>query len=136
MAYTDKIAVISKRFETADAADAFADDEDLAVFMIPAGREIEVQGMVGYVTAASDTSTDSIELVNEANTVLCQIVVGATGKVAAKTAASQSVNQTFPIRIAPQSTSAVSLLKLKMNGASDTSTTVDIQLHLSGLDVF
>jgi hypothetical protein len=134
MSYTDKPIIIMKRFETADAADAFADNEDLAIFMIPAGREIEVQQLRGYVTAASDTATDSIELVNEANTVLCQIVVGATGKVAAVTAADQAVAQTFPIRIAPQSTSAVSLLKLKMNGASDTSTTVDLQLHLSGLD--
>lgn len=133
MAYSDKIAVFPYRLKTADVAAAPIDNEDLAVFMIPAGREIEIQGFSGYVEAASDTSTDSIELVNEADTVLCQIVIGATGKVSAKTASSQSTAQTFPIRIAPQSTTAVSLLKLKTNGAMDATTTVNLQLHISGL---
>lgn len=131
--YTDKQVVFNYRLKTADVASAPADNEDLAVFFIPANKEIEVQGFTGYVEAASDTSTDSIELVKEDDTVLCQIVIGATGKVSAKTAASQSVAQTFPIRVAPQSTSAVSLLKLKANGAMDATTTVNLQLHLSGM---
>ena len=131
--YTDKIAVFNYRIKTADLAAAPADNEDLAVFMIPAGKEIEIQGFSGYVEAASDTGTDSIELVNEADTVLAQIVIGATGKVGSKTAASQSVASTFPIRVAPQSSTAVSLLKLKANGAMDVTTTVNLQLHLSGM---
>lgn len=133
MSYTDKIAVFSYLLKTADMAGAPGDNDDLKVFMIPAGREIEIQGFMGYVTAASDTNTDSIELVDESDNVLCQLVIGSTGKVSAKTAASQSTAQTFPIRLAPQSTSAVSLLKLKANGAMDATTTVDIQLHISGL---
>lgn len=130
--YTDRAQAIPYRLKTADLAAPPADDEDLAVFMIPAGKEIEIQNFKGYVEAASDTGTDSIELVNEANTVLCQIVIGATGKVTAKTAASQSVDQTFPIRLAPQSLTAESLLKLRANGAMDATTTVNLQLHVSG----
>lgn len=131
--YTDKLAVLPYRLKTADVAAPPADNEDLAVFMIPPGCEIEIQEFKGYVEAASDTATDSIELVKEDDTVLCQIVIGATGKVSAKTASSQSTDQTFPIRLAPQSTTAQSLLKLKANGAMDATTTVNLQLHLSGL---
>lgn len=133
MAYTDKIAVFNYRLKTADVAAAPVDNEDLAVFMVPAGREIEIQAFRGYVEAASDTATDSIELVDESNNVLAQIVIGATGKVTAMTAASQSTEATFPIRLAPQSTTANSLLKLKANGGMDSTTTVNLMLHISGL---
>lgn len=130
MSFTDQREVFHKTFVTADLAAAIADNTDLAVFTIPANKEIEIQNVVGYVSLASD-GADFIELVKEDNTVLCKIALVSTGK---KTAllADGTTAATFPIRVAPQSTTVASLLKLRADGATDATTTVDIQVHVSG----
>lgn len=129
--YTDKLAVFDFQLNTADAASAPADNADLAFYMIPANKEIEIQNVMGYVAAASD-GADFIELVNESDTVLCKIALQTTGKKSA-VASDGSTATTFPIRVAPQSTSAVSLLKLRCDGTLDATTQCAIQVHISGL---
>lgn len=132
MSYSDQRTVFSYFLRTQDMAAGLSDNDDIFHILVPPNKEVEIQNFIGYCALASDTGTDSIELVKEDDTVLCQLVIGATGKLTAKTAASQAVDQTFPIRVAPQSTSAWSLLKLKANGATDATTTVSMQVHISG----
>lgn len=129
--YTDKPAVFNFRFVSADAAAVFADNSDIAHIMIPANCEVEVQNVMGYVAAASD-GADFIELVKEDDTVICKIALQTTGHKSAVNS-DGSTATTFPQRVAPQSTTLPKLLKLRMDGASDATTDVSIQVHLSGL---
>ena len=131
MAYTDRPLLWKFNVNTADSAGAIADNTDIDGIVIPANREIEIQGMNGVVRAASD-GADFIELVNEANTVLCKIALQTTGTKAAVNS-DGSTPTTFPIRVAPQSTTALSTLKLRTDGATDTSTDVTIQVLITGL---
>jgi hypothetical protein len=131
MAYTDKPAIFSFNLNTADSAAVVADDADVFGIVIPANREIEIQGMNADVRAASD-GADFIELVNEANTVLCKVALQTTGLKSA-VESDGSTASTFPIRVAPQSTTALSKLKLRFGGASDATTDVTVQVRISGL---
>lgn len=132
MGYQNK-QILTFDLKTADMAGAVADNTDLFHIVIPAAREVEILGMNAYVRLASDTATDSIELCLEDSTVKCQVVIGATGAVGAKSVSDQAVAATFPIRIAPQSTTALKTLKLRSNGATDVTTDVTVQIELSGL---
>lgn len=131
MAYADKPKVFCFNVNTADSAGAIADNTDVFGIVIPANREIEIQAVYADVRAASD-GADFIELVNEANTVLCKVALQTTGLKSA-VASDGTTATTFPIRVAPQSTSALSKLKLRTDGATDTSTDVSVQVHITGL---
>jgi len=132
MAYTDRLAVFDFQYFSGYTGSVVADNSDLAFFMIPANREIEIQNAMAYVAAASD-GADFIELVKEDDTVICKFALQTTGKKAAVDS-DGSTATTFPQRIAPQSTSAVSLLKLRLGGAIDTSCQFAVQVHISGLN--
>ena len=129
--YTDKIAVISFDLKTADMAAPPGDNTDLFSILIPTSREIEVQAMRAHVRLASD-GADFIELVKENNTVITKVALVATGKVSGVNSDGTTAT-TFPQRVAAQSTTAVSLLKLRTDGALDATTEVTVQVHLSGL---
>jgi hypothetical protein len=117
MAYTDKPAIFSFNLNTADSAAVVADDADVFGIVIPANREIEIQGMNADVRAASD-GADFIELVNEANTVLCKVALQTTGLKSA---------------VESDGSTALSKLKLRFGGASDATTDVTVQVRISGL---
>lgn len=131
MAYADKPKVFSYNTNTADSAGAIADNTDVFNIIIPANREIEIQGLNAAVRAASD-GADFIELVKDDNTVLCKVALQTTGLKSA-VLADGTTAATFPIRVPPQSTSALSSLKLRSDGATDTSTDVTVQVLISGL---
>ena len=131
MSYADKMVVVNHFIKTADMAAAPSDNDDLFHIMVPAGREVEIQAVLGYVAAASD-GADFVELVKEDNTVLCKIALQTTGKKAAVNS-DGSTATTFPVRVAPQSDTATSLLKLRCDGTLDATTTANIQVHISGL---
>jgi len=131
MAYADKPKVFSFNVNTADSVGAIADNTDLFNIIIPANRQIEIQAVHGAVRAASD-GADFIELVKDDNTVLCKIPLQTTGLKSAVNS-DGSTATTFPIRVTPQSTTALSSLKLRTDGATDTSTDVTIQVTVSGL---
>lgn len=129
--YPDKPKAFSFNVNTADSAGAIADNTDLFNIVIPANREIEIQAVHGAVRAASD-GADFIEVVKDDNTVLCKIALASTGLKSAVNSDGTTAT-TFPIRVAPQSTTALSSLKLRSDGATDTSTDVTIQVTISGL---
>lgn len=131
MGYADKPKAFSFNVNTADSAGAIADNTDLYNIIIPANTEIEVLNMLGSVRAASD-GADFIELVKDDNTVICKIALQTTGLKSA-VQSDGSTAATFPQRVAPQSTTALSSLKLRSDGATDTSTDVTIQVFISGL---
>lgn len=112
-------------------ANKVLDNTDLDAIVVPAGREVEIQDMRGYVFAAGPASS-KIELCKEDSTILCRLDISSTGHVAAIQAASSSA-QTFPITVAPQSTSASKLLKLRTDQDTDTDTKVAIDVLVSGL---
>lgn len=131
MSYTDKPALFSYNTNTVDAAGAIADNTDVFGIMIPANTEVEIQEVVGDIRQAAGAST-FIEVTNAAHTVLCKIPISATG-VKTAVAADGTTASTFPIRIAPQSTTAYTKLNLRTDGATDTSTELTIQVRISGL---
>lgn len=136
--YTDKRQIFSFLIDTKardgqndmTPANGIADNTDLHAFIIPANCEIEIQGLYGYVFAADADA--SIELVKEDNTLISKLVLAATGAVSGK-AANGTTATTFPQRIAPQSTSALKVLKLRTDGDLDVDTKVSVQVHISGL---
>lgn len=127
----DKAETLHFNVNTADTAAAIADNTDLFGVIIPAGREIEIQAMTADVRAASD-GADFIELVLADNTVLCKVALQTTGLKSA-VLADGTTAATFPIRVAPQSATALSKIKLRSDGQTDTSTDVTVQLRVSGL---
>lgn len=129
--YADKPKAFSFNVNTADSAAVIANDTDLFNIIIPANREVEVQGLNGSVRAASD-GADFIELVKDDNTVIAKIALQTTGLKSA-VQSDGTTAATFPQRVAPQSTTALSSLKLRSDGATDTSTDVTIQVLISGL---
>ena len=131
MSYTDKIAVISFDLKTADMAAAPGDNVDLFSIIIPANRETEIQGMRADVRLASD-GADFIELVKSDNTVISKIALVSTGQKSGVNSDGTTAT-TFPQRIAPQSTTVASVLKLRTDGALDATTDVTVQIHISGL---
>jgi hypothetical protein len=135
MAYTEK-RLVTFTINSADSAAVLADDADVFALVIPAGREVEIHGMKAYVINASDTSTDSIELVKEDNTVLAQCFLNATGAVSAKAAGAiyTASNLSFPVRVAPQSATVDKAIKLRINGATDATTLFTVQFFISGLE--
>lgn len=118
MSYTQNPKTFSFTFNSADFVTVVADDADLFSMIIPTGREVQIQAMRAHVRTEFDTADLSIELVKEDNTVLCQVLLDADGKIAAVNADGDEA-QTFPIVVAPQSTSTISVLKLKFNGDID-----------------
>lgn len=131
MSYTDRRQFFSFHMNTADMAAAAGDGEDLFFIIIPAGREVEVQSMRAYVAAASD-GADFIELCKEDDTVICKVALASTGAKSAVNSDGTTAT-TFPQRVAPQSATAAKVLKLKMDGASDITTEVTVQVEISGL---
>lgn len=138
MSYADKRVVMrslvdSKARDGANdmtPANLIADDTDLDGIIVPAGCEVEIQDMKGYVFAVDADAY--VELCKEDNTILCRISLASTGHVSAVAAAS-STAQTFPIRVAPQSTTLPKLLKLRTSAALDADTKAIIQVSISGL---
>lgn len=112
-------------------ANLVADNTDLCYFIVPAGREIQIQSMKAYVEAADADAL--IELVKEDNTILCRISLASTGHVSAIQSADSSA-QTFPITVAPQSTTLPKLIKLRTANALDADTKAAIQVAVSGLN--
>ena len=131
MAYADKPKTFSFDMKTADMAAAPGDNVDLFSIVIPANREVEIQGMNASVRLASD-GADFIELVKDDNTVICKVALQTTGLKAAVNS-DGSTATTFPQRVAPQSTSALSSLKFRTDGALDATTDVTVQVDISGL---
>ena len=134
MSYADKRQLVTWNFDSTLAGAggvAYADNADLSAIVVPIGREVEIQSMNGYVITASD-GADFIELVKEDDTVLCKIALQTTGAKAA-VLADGSTPATFPIRVAAQSVSALKVIKLKADGATDTSTSGTIQFEITGL---
>lgn len=131
MSYTDKPQTFTFNVNTADSAGAIADNTDVFNIVIPAGREIEIQNLTGFVRAASDGS-DFIELCKDDNTVLCKIALASTGAKSA-VLSDGTTSATFPIRVAPQSSSALTTVKLRSDGATDTTTDVTVHISISGL---
>lgn len=129
--YSDQRAVLCFDLKTADMAGTPADNTDLFSFIVPAGKEIEIQGFRADVRLAGAASS-TIELVKNDNTVLCEVKVSSTGMVSAVNAGTSTAT-TFPIRVAPQSTTVLKNLKLRVNGTLDATTDVGFQIHVSGL---
>lgn len=118
--------IVRKDFKTADMASAPGDNADIfIVAQIPAGREVAIYDMRAFVTLASDTVTDSIELVNDSNTVLAQVFIGATGHVSSFKADGVTASA-FPFNVAVSSSNQT--LKLRTNGATDATTDVAIEV--------
>jgi hypothetical protein len=130
MSYTHGKETFSFDIKTADMAGAISDNTDLFSIIIPANREIQVQNMNADVRLASD-GADFIELCKEDNTVIAKVALQTTGLKSA-VQSDGSTAQTFPQTVAPQSTTALSKLKLRSDGATDTSTDVTIQVEISG----
>lgn len=136
--YTDKRFVFEHLIDTKardgandmTPANLIADNTDLNYFIVPAGCEIEIQNMSAYVEAAD--ADGEVELVKEDNTILCRILLAATGHVSAIQSASSSA-QTFPIRVAPQSATLPKLIKLRTANALDSDCKAKIQVSVSGL---
>jgi len=114
----------------AAAAASAADDADLDALIVPANNEFEVHSMRGYVFAASASSR--IELCLEDDTVLCELIVSASGHVSAVNAGTTTPT-TFPITVSPQSETLPKLLKLKVQGTLDPVTKVAIDVVLSAM---
>lgn len=131
MSYTDAPKLITFNVNTADSAGAIADNTDVFSLVIPANREVEIQGMNAHVRAASD-GADFIELCKEDSTVICKVSLVSTGSKAAVNSDGTTAT-TFPQRIAPQSTTALKVLKLRTDGATDTSTDVTVQFWVTGI---
>lgn len=132
MSYTQRPQVISFDIKSADLADTTINDNtDLFSILIPANKEVQIQALYGHVRAASD-GADFIELVKEDDTLISKIALQTTGKKSG-VASDGSTATTFPQTIAPQSTSALSVLKLRTDGATDATTDATIQIHISGL---
>lgn len=131
MGYADKRQLISLSINTADEAAAGQDNDDIHAIVVPAGREVEIQSMNAYVHDASD-GADFIELVKEDNTVLCKIALQTTGAKAA-VLSDGTTAATFPIRVAPQAATGLKILKLRLDGTTDTSSKVSVQVEITGL---
>lgn len=138
MSYTDKVRTLhflldSKARDGANdmsPTNLIGDDTDLDGVIVPAAREVEIQGMKAYVfTADADAY---VELCKEDNTVLCRISLANTGHVSAIQASSSSA-QTFPITVAAQSTTLPKLIKLRTDQAVDTDCKATIEVTFSGL---
>jgi hypothetical protein len=138
MAYTDRpqtfrFLIDTKARDGANdmtPANLIADDTDLAGFIVPANKEIEIQSVRGYVfTADADAK---IEICKEDSTILCRLSCDSTGHVSAIQSASSSA-QTFPIRVAPQSTSLPKLIKVRTDQALDADTKMIVEVVVSGL---
>ncbi len=131
MGYADRPQLVTFDFKTADMAGAVVDNTDLFAIVIPAGKEVEIQSMAAYVRLASD-GADFVELCKEDNTVIAKVSLASTGaKSALQTDGTTA--QTFPQKVAPQSTTAAKVLKLRTDGATDTSTDVTVQFVITGL---
>lgn len=138
MSYSDQRMIFSFLIDTKardgqndmSPANGIADNTDLHAFVIPAGKEVEIQNLLGYVFAADADAF--IELVKEDNTVISKLSCVATGAVAGLNSDGTTAT-TFPQRIAPQSTSALKVLKLRSDQALDVDTKISVQVHISGL---
>ena len=131
MSYSERAQFILFNFNTADAVGAIADNTDIFHIVVPAGREVEIQDMRAFVRDASD-GADFIELCQEDNTVIAKVALQTTGAKSALQTDGVTA-QTFPQRVAPQSLTAAKVLKLRTDGATDTSTFATIQVRISGL---
>ena len=130
--YTDLRQTFSFDLKTADMAATPADDADLFQILITANREIEVQGFLASVRLPGAASS-FLELVKDDNTVICKASTASAGFKSA-VASDGTTATTFPQRVSPQSTSATSSLKIKVDGTLDATTDVTIQVTVSGLN--
>jgi hypothetical protein len=138
MAYTDRpqtfrFLVDTKARDGANdmtPANLIADNTDLVGFIVPANREIEIQAVRAYVFAADGDA--NIEICKEDDTILCRVACTSTGHVSAIQSASSSA-QTFPIRVAPQSTTLPKLIKLRTDAALDADTKVLVEVTVTGM---
>lgn len=131
MAYADRPQLVTFNLTTADLNAAPGDNVDLFALVIPANREVEIQDLRAYVALASD-GADFIELVKEDDTVISKVALQTTG--AKRGVASDGTTATtWPQRIAPQSTTAAKVLKLRTDGATDATTAVTVQFLITGL---
>lgn len=117
--YTQNPQTFRFNFNSADFVTVVADDADLFSIIVPANREVQIQSFRAAVRTEFDVTADlSMELVKEDNTVLAQVLLDAAGEISAVNAAG-SAPASFPMTVAPQSTTALSVLKLKFNGDID-----------------
>ncbi len=123
--------VISFDFKTADLAAVIADEADIASVIIPAGCEVNIEAFYVDVYLASD-GADILELVDQSNNVLAQVSLETTGIKTGVSGAGAAL--TYPVRLAPQSSSALSKIKLRLEGATDATCSFTAQIHISGLD--
>lgn len=110
-----------------------ADNTDVLGLIVPAGREVEIQAMDVYVPTGGSTASSYLELVNEANTIQCRVAVSAEGHSGCIQAASTSA-QTLPLKIAAQSTTAKTMLKIRVDGTLGAGNINFVNLKISGLD--
>lgn len=138
MSYTDKVQTLRFLVDTAardgandmTPANLVGDNTDLTGVIVPAGREVEIQNMRAYVFAAD--ADGEIELCKEDSTILCRVLLASTGHVSALQSTG-STAQTFPLRVAPQSTTLPKLIKLRTANALDIDTKALIEVTFSGL---
>lgn len=122
--------LVTFNVNTADSVGATADNIDVYNIIIPAGREIEIHSIHAFVRAAAGAG-DFYEICNDSDTVLAKVAVSATGAVSSTLDGTTA--STFPIRVASQSATALSTIKIRTDGANDTSTDVTVQMKISGL---
>lgn len=123
--------VISFDVKTADLAAVIADEADIFSLIIPAGCEVNIEAFYVDVRLASD-GADILELVDGSDNVLAQVSLQTTGLKTGVDSSSAAI--TYPVRLAPQSASALSKIKLKLEGATDATCEFTAQIHISGLD--
>jgi len=108
-----------------------ADNTDIYNLVIPAGKEIEIHDVKAMVRAISGASS-FFEICKDDNTVLCKVVTSSTGVKSAVNNDGVTAT-TFPIRVAPQSTTASTTVKVRTDVATTTSTDVSVQIIVGGL---
>lgn len=133
MAYTDRAFIFTFDVRIPDmVGTSIADNTDLFNIVIPPNNEIEVQFLRASVRAVNAANT-TIELCKDDNTVLSEVKTSATGLVVGVNAGT-STPTTFPIRVAPQSTTAYSSLKLRSNVLSNAGAIFTVMVGVSGLN--
>lgn len=122
-------------FKGPDIVGAYADNRDVFDIIIPANREVEIQNMFCFIRAISTDNTHSVELTDDSTNVLAQVFLGTTGFVAAKAAGAlfSAADLVFPVKLAPQSTSLPSSLRLRTNNTLSVTADFTIQVGVSGL---
>lgn len=132
MAYTDRAFIFTFDVRLPDMVGAIADNTDIFNIVIPPNNEVEVQFLRANIRTVAAANT-TVELCKDDNTVISEVKTSAAGAVVGVNSGTSTAT-TFPQRVAPQSTTAYSTLKLRTNVATGTAGIYTIMIGVSGLN--